>query len=183
MRTGDPILELSALHWSVNAMRAATDVLPSLGSGDRRQAFAAIGEAVWGITIVDATLMRHYPAAYDAVAADLTGSQRRVTEETLAGLRFVRNRIGQKVDLAELVDASDSDAAKSAATDWTWKSVSGPDLASRSSRAQAWELNRYRAYQAQLVGHTVGESVERAVAFLQRIAADIATPLDAHSAR
>lgn len=183
-RTGDSTLELTALHWSLNAMSETTGVLPSLPSGDRRRALTAIGEAVWSITIVDATLLRHYPAAYDAAAAAFTASQRRVTEETLAGLRFVRNRIGQKVDLADLVGPGtpDADAAKSAVTDWVWKPVPRPDLASRSSRAQGWARTRYRAYQAQLVGHTVRDSVERAVAFVQRIAVDKATSLDAHPA-
>jgi hypothetical protein len=184
-RTGDPTLELTALYWSVNAMREATEVLPRLPGGDRRRALTAVGEAVWSVTIVDATLMRHHPVAYDAAAAALTRSPRRVVEETLAGLRFVRNRIGQKVDLAELVGpgAPDSDAATTPVTDWVWKSVPGPDRASRSSRAHTWEAARYRAYQAQLVGRTVGESVERAAAFLQRMADDTLTPVDAHSTR
>lgn len=164
-------------------MTETTDVLPNLPTGDRRRALTAISEAVWSITIVDAALVRHLSPAYDAAAAELTGAQRQVTEETLAGLRFVRNQIGQKVDLGDLVGPRTPDAAASPATDWVWKSVPRPDLASRSSRAQAWETRRYRAYQAQLAGHTVGDCVDRAVAFLHRIAAGARTPADAHSTR
>ena len=32
---------------------------------------------------------------------------------------------------------------------------------------QAWEMSRYRAYQAHLAGHTVGETLGRATAFLK----------------
>jgi hypothetical protein len=190
-RTGDPTLELTALHWSMNAMAAATDVLAGLGNGDRSRALTALSEAVWSVTIVDATLLRHYPAAYDAATAALSRSQRRVTEETLAGLRFVRNRIGAKVDLAELVgprapdsdeagSADSADSADSAVTDWVWRPVPAPEVASGSSRAQAWAKTRYRAYQAQLAGRPVADSLERAVAFLQQTAEHTHTPTHAH---
>ena len=169
----------------MNAMAAATDVLAGLGNGDRSRALTALSEAVWSVTIVDATLLRHYPAAYDAATAALSRSQRRVTEETLAGLRFVRNRIGQKVDLAELVgprarDSDEAGSADSAVTDWVWRPVPAPEVASGSSRAQAWAKTRYRAYQAQLAGRPVADSLERAVAFLQQTAEHTHTPTHAH---
>ena len=40
-----------------------------------------------------------------------------------------------------------------------------PDLGSLPPRGQAWEMTRYRAYQAQLAGHTIGET-SAAAAFL-----------------
>jgi len=40
--------------------------------------------------------------------AGQTPAQRRRTEETLAGLRFVRNRIGDEADLAEFIEPADS---------------------------------------------------------------------------
>ena len=42
-----------------------------------------------------------------------------------------------------------------------------PDLGSLPPRGQAWEMTRYRAYQAQLAGHTIGETFGRAAAFLK----------------
>jgi hypothetical protein len=51
---------------------------------------------------------------------------------------------------------------------WTWRPVPEPGLASRPARGQEWEMTRYRAYQAQLAGHTVGETFGLAAAFLQR---------------
>jgi hypothetical protein len=41
-----------------------------------------------------------------------------------------------------------------------------PALASFPPRGQAWELARYRADQAHLAGHTIGETFGRAVTFL-----------------
>ena len=53
---------------------------------------------------------------------------------------------------------------------WIWRSVARPALTRRSPGAQAWEMARYRAYQTQLAGRTVGEVFERAEAFLERTA-------------
>ena len=47
----------------------------------------------------------------------------------------------------------------------------GPDLGSLPPRGQAWEMARYRAYQARLAGHTIGETFGRAAAFLNVAAA------------
>ena len=150
-------------------MGDATDLLSKLRSGDRAPAFAAIGEAVWCVTMVDATLIRHYHGAYDAVMADLTPAERRRTEEALAGLRFVRNRIAEDVDLGELVEPGRPDSAGGTApiTNWTWKSLPEPELAWLSAAAQEWEMARYRAYQAQLAGHTIEESLPRVAALLR----------------
>ena len=178
---------MNALRWSVTAMSDATDLLSTLPSGDRTRAFAAIGDAVWCVTMVDATLMRHHHRAYDAVMADLTPAERRRTEEALGGLRFVRNRIAQDVDLGELVEPGrrESAAGTAAITNWTWKSVSEPERASHPSPAQDWEMMRYRAYQAQLAGHTIAESFPRLAAFLRLTAAKAATLTDlgAHPAQ
>ena len=42
-----------------------------------------------------------------------------------------------------------------------------------------WETMRYRAYQAHLAGHTIGETFARAAAFVQLAAADAAPITDA----
>ena len=52
----DPAADMSALEWSVIAMRDVTGRLPRCRAWDRPRAFAVIGEAVWWVTIVDATL-------------------------------------------------------------------------------------------------------------------------------
>src|ERR1700733_14979211 len=94
----DPAVQLSALEWSVTAMRDVTDRLPRVKAADRQRAFAVVGEAVWWVTIVDGTLVRHHPEAYDCVMADQPPAERRLIEGTLSGLRFVRNQMGQTAD-------------------------------------------------------------------------------------
>jgi hypothetical protein len=61
--TGDPAAGASALVWSITAMSEATDRLPRVRAWNRPRAFAVISEAVWWVTIVDATLVRHHPDA------------------------------------------------------------------------------------------------------------------------
>ena len=99
--TGDLKAGASALVWAITAMRDTTERLPRMRAADRLPAFAVIGEAVWWVTMVDATLVRHHPDAYDAAMAGQSPAQRELTEGTLAGLRFVRNQIGHGADLAK----------------------------------------------------------------------------------
>jgi hypothetical protein len=54
----------TALDWSLRAMNDATERINKIASSDRPRAFAAIGEAVWWITIVNDTLRDHHPAEY-----------------------------------------------------------------------------------------------------------------------
>jgi hypothetical protein len=161
----------SALVWSITAMSDATDRLPLVRAWNRARAVAAIGEAVWWITIVDATLVRHHPDAYDTVMEGQTPAQRQLVEGTLTGLRFVRNQIGDEADLAEFIEPG-PDAAEGRITGWTWKPVPEPALASLPPRGQAWERTRYQAYQAQLAGNTIGETFDRAAEFLKLAAAN-----------
>ena len=186
-KTGDPAGEVSVLRWSVTAMSDTTERLPRVRAGDRARAFAVIGEAVWWVTIVDATLVRHHPDAYDVVMAGQVPAQRRLIEGTLAGLRFVRNRIGHEADLAEFIEpgAPGPGAGDGGITAWTWKPVPEPALASLPPRGKAWEMTRYRAYRAQLTGHAIGEIFGRATDFLRLAAANAPsiTVVSAHAAR
>ncbi len=183
----NPTVEVSALDWSITAMRDATERLPRVRAWDRPRAFAVIGEAVWWVTIVDGTLVRHHPEAYDGVVAGRTPAERRLIEGTLAGLRFVRNRMGHEVDHVDFIhpEAFRPGPGDGRITAWTWKSVPEPTLASLTPRGQAWEMTRYRAYQAQLAGHTIGEIFGRAAAFLKLTAAKATsgTDISAHAAR
>ena len=105
---GDLKAGASALQWSITAMTATAERLPRIRAADLPRAFTVIGEAVWWVTIVDATLVRHHPDAYDRVMTAQTPTQRQRVEETLAGLRFVRNRIGDEADLAEFIEPGTS---------------------------------------------------------------------------
>jgi len=170
---GDLKAEASALRWAITAMSDTTGRLSRVGAWDRPRAFAVIEEAVWWVTIVDATLVRHHVGAYDAAMAGQAPAERQLVEGTLAGLRFVRNRIGGKADIAEFIEPATSGpgTGDGRITGWTWKPVPEPVLASLPSRRQSWERTRYQAYQAHLAAHTIGEVFGPAAAFLKLAAA------------
>ena len=175
---GDPAVEASALTWSVTAMSEAAERLSRVKIWDRPPALAAIGEAVWWITMVDATLVRHHPGSYDAAMAARPPAERVLVEQILAGLRFVRNRIGRDGDLGELLGTDGVSAGSRRITDWRWKLVPEPPLAGLAPRGQAWEMTRYRAYQAQLAGHTIGQTLGPAAGFVWLAAPDSARITD-----
>jgi hypothetical protein len=138
---------------------------------DRANGFAVISEAVWWVTMVDATLMRYRPGIYNRVLARQDPAQRQVTEDTFAGLRFVRNRMGYDTDPTDFIQPLDSRPGAGRIAAWTWRPLPEPTLASLTPRAREWEMTRYRAYQAQLAGQPIGETFSQATAFLN-LAAD-----------
>ena len=157
----------SALRWAFTAMHDTTRRLGRVRASDRAQAFAVIGEAVWWVTIVDATLVRHYPDNYDAALEWLSPGERQATETTFAGLRFVRNRMGYHADHADFIQpcADKSGGGDAPITEWTWRSLPEPAVATLPPRGQEWELSRYQAYQDVLAGRSVGETFRRTVDF------------------
>jgi hypothetical protein len=167
-KVSDPADELSPLQWSITAMNEATGRLPGDEVTDPLRAFTTIAEAVWCVTIVDATLMRYHPQVYDRVMAGQPPRERALVEGTLAGLRFVRNRMGPEADLTDFTHRA---AASNSCPGWRWKALPEPELWPLSPRGQAWELTRYRAYQANLADHTIGETFGRAAEFLNLTAA------------
>jgi hypothetical protein len=178
----DLTADASSLHGSITAMTETMERLLVMRAWDRPRAVAAIGEAVWQVTLVDATLVRHHPDTYGRVMANQTLVQRRLTEQTLAGLRYVRNHIGTEASLAALFYPRGPRVPHARITSWTWRPVPEPALASPPPRGQSRELARYQAYRVYLAGHTVGQTFGRATAFLNLAAANAAsvTGLGAH---
>jgi anti-anti-sigma factor len=160
---GDPAVETSTLTWLLTAMSEATALLPTVKPWDQAQVFAAIGEAVWWITMVDATLVRHHRSVYDTALAAHTPAERQLIEQTLAGLRFARNWISREAGPGEALHPG---VGIRRITQWRWKLIPEPALTWLPPSAQAWELARYRAYQARLAGHTIGDTFRRPVSFL-----------------
>jgi len=171
---GDLEAGTSALQWSITAMNDTIKRLSRTAAWHPPRAFAAISEAVWWVTIVDATLVRHHMDAYDRVMAGQAPARQQLVEETLAGLRFVRNQIGTETDLADFTGPRGPCSRPGATriTGWAWKPVPEPKLASLAPRNQAWEMTRYQAYQTQLADHTLKETFGRATTFLNLAVAD-----------
>src|ERR1700761_9007140 len=158
--------ETSALRWAFTAMHDTTERLGRARSSDRAHAFAVIGEAVWWVTIVDATLFRYYPDDYETALTRLPEQDRQVIETTFAGLRFVRNRMGYHADHADFIQPSAGQSGVDAPiTEWTWRSLPEPGVAALAPRGQEWELSRYEAYQGVLADRSVGETFVRTSVF------------------
>jgi hypothetical protein len=157
-----------ALGWSVTAMQDTTQRLGKIRVTSTDQALAVISEAVWWVTIVDATLVRYHPRAYQQAMAALRPAERRRTESTLAGLRFVRNRMGYHTAASDFVRSGETarNRPQASVADLTWRSLPEPDLTSLTPQRVEWEISRYRAYQACLAGHSIGEAFQRTSVFL-----------------
>ncbi len=180
---GDVPVGSSVLEWAVAAMREATGKLTGVGAWDRTRAFEAIVDAVWRVTMVDAALVRYYPGVYDETLDHLSAADRVSTEETLAGLRLVRNRVREPDDLAPFVGSGTTDwgPLTGQITNRRWTAVPARPAESRSKSAQDWEHTRHRAYQNRLAGNAIGDTFERCTKFLLATAGDAmaSTPTDA----
>jgi hypothetical protein len=172
---GDPLAGAGTLGWTIAAMRDTVDRLLRARTSDEPHGFAAISEAVWWVTMVDATLVRYHPDVYDAVLVGHDEDERRVIEGMFGGLRFVRNQMGYHLDHSDFIQArcGPDDGGIAA---WTWRSLPEPVLAALPERGQEWEMTRYRDYQARLAGQRVGEIFDRTADFLLRAADGSLTP-------
>jgi hypothetical protein len=167
--SNDQVAGECALGWSGAAMRDATQRLLLDQVPGHRQGYVLISEAVWWVTIVDATLVRYHPDTYDAVLASQPTDEQPLIEGTLAGLRFVRNQMGYYTDHDEFFrppDARDDRRGSGPVSAWTWRPLPGPDLTPLPPLRQQWEMARYRGYQAHLAERTMGEVFGRAASFL-----------------
>jgi hypothetical protein len=152
----------AAIDWSVAAMTEAARRLSTPAPRDLPRVADAIADAVWWVTLVDATLVRYHPRNYESTLEGRR-ARRRETEQTLEGLRYVRNLLGQSVDPADLVTPAEAGENLSA---WTWRSLPQPDVSGLGSRARKWELSRYHAYQARLAGRDVAAAIAWCAGFL-----------------
>jgi len=148
-----------ALLWSIKAMDDATERVNRIPASDLAAGFAAIGESVWWITIVDDTLRRTYRAEYKQ-AFKLTFPD---PKDTLEGLRSVRNRVGHEVDLVSFIEpvASRSDRGDGRITAWAWRSVSPPKR--RDDRL-------HEAYERALAGQNIWQPFGLATGFFSQVA-------------
>jgi hypothetical protein len=183
--SGDQAAEVRALEWSAAGMREVTDRLSRFRPGDQAAAFSMVGEAVWWVTIVDARLVRHYLAVYDGVLAARDPAERETIEGSLAGLRFVRNRIGAEDGRSDFIGrpARAAGAGQVPGEDvlagWTWRRLPEPARGSLPPQMRSWEFARHQAYETWLAGRLVGEVFERVTDFLNVAAAEAVAASDA----
>jgi hypothetical protein len=159
----------AALAWSVAAMADTAWRLADAGALDLPHALALVNEAVWWVTIVDATMIRYHREAYGRALAVLEPAARQAVEGTFAGLRFVRNQMGYRIDPASFIEPPPGPGGTGTAplAGWTWKPVPAPGQV--PPRRRTWVTTRYREYQARLVGRPVGEVIAQAATFLSQV--------------
>jgi hypothetical protein len=155
-----------AIGWSVTAMAEAVARLAVTSSWELPRVATAVGETVWWVTLVDATLVRYHPGAYDKALAS-EAVHRHEAEGTLAGLRYVRNQLGRSADPAGFVQPASADDRAC----WTWRPLPEPQLGAFTTRARQWEMSRYRAYQARLAGRDIAQTFDLCASFLTSAAA------------
>jgi hypothetical protein len=167
--TGD-----TPLSWSVSALEDTAERLCKSETMNLPEALALISEAVWWVTLVDATMIRYHHDAYDQALGDLPPAERKLTEGTFTGLRFVRNCMGFYVDPADFIQPQqDSLGGDAPVAAWTWRQAPVPVsgmLPQRSRSSKAWENSRYLHYRAYLAGRPVGETIQRAAGYLTQLA-------------
>jgi hypothetical protein len=170
---GDVTVGPSTLEWSISAMRDSTGRLAESGVWDLPRAYGAIDDAVWRVTMLDAALVRYHPRAYDEALHASDAAARLVVEETLAGLRLVRNRTGEGGYLTDFVEPERTGPGPITGPilGWVWKPVSEPAFGSRTHTTQTWEWARYRSYQTRLAEAAVGATFGLCEQFLATAAA------------
>lgn len=157
----------TALSWSVSALENSAERLCKAEDLSLPEAIALISEAVWWVTLVDATMVRYHHEAYDHALAALDSAERRVTEGTFTGLRYVRNCMGFYVDPADFIQPEQGSLGGDApVADWTWREVPASVSGALPQRARRWETGRYLHYRAYLAGRPVGETISRSAKFL-----------------
>ena len=150
-----------ALAWSVAAMSGALRRIGDASGADVPQAVAAATEAVWWVTVVDAAITRHCPAAYRGALAALDPAARRAVERSVAGLRFIRGQLGYSADPGDFIQP----APGAPAAAWTWRSVPPPS----PQRGTVRDTSPYREYRTQLAGRPLTEALTLTAGFLSRI--------------
>lgn len=168
-----------AIDWSVTAMTEAAERLAVPREWELPRLAAAVSEAVWWVTLVDATLVRYYPRDYETTLGGRAAWRRKI-EVTLEGMRYVRNQLGRSASPAEFVRPVTSDDG---ATAWTWRPMPVPGLGALAPRARRWELSRYRAYEARLAGRDVARTFNRCAEFLAQAASRASASAAASPAR
>ena len=155
-----------AIGWSVTAMAEAVGRLAGASSWALPRVASAVGETVWWVTLVDATLVRYHPNAYDKALVSGT-VHRPEAEGALAGLRYVRNQLGRSADPAGFMQPASADDGAC----WTWRPLPEPQLGAFTTRARQWEMSRYDAYQTRLAGREITRTFNLCAGFLTSAAA------------
>jgi hypothetical protein len=154
--------------------------LDSAAATDLPEALTVISEAVWWITIVDATMKRYHPGVYDDALAELDPAARRAAEGTFAGLRFVRSEMGYRADPCDFIrpQPGKGGAGEAAVAAWIWKPVPAPELEPVLRPSRAWEISPHQQYRTYLANHPVEQTISRVAALLTQVQTAVNSPVE-----
>ena len=161
----------TALGCSVTAMAETVQRLSSAAAMDLPQALAVISEAVWWVTIVDATMIRYHHGAYDHALAALDPAARQAAEATFAGLRFVRSQMGYRAGPADFIQPQPVQGGTEYApvAKWIWKPVPAPELEAVPRPGRGWEISQHQQYRTYLADHPIGQTIVPVAALLTQV--------------
>ena len=163
--TGD-----TPLTWSVSALEENVERLCKAEAMNLPEALALISEAVWWVTLVDATMVRYHHDAYDDALANLDDGERNITEGTFTGLRFARNCMGHYLDPADFIQPQqDSLGGDAPVASWTWRQVPSPVSAGCRSPPGPGKPAATCITVLYLADRPVGETIDRAAGFLTQV--------------
>jgi hypothetical protein len=167
---GAQVTAAAGLRWSVSAMNGSIGRLYKATGTDLPEALAIVTEAVWWVTLVEASIQRSSQAAYNHTLLSLGSADRRATEGTFIGLRFIRNWLGAHADPANFIQPEhDDDGSEAPVAAWTWTLLPTPELGTVSPRDRHADAVRYRDYCTYLARKPIGETMTSAVTFLADI--------------
>jgi hypothetical protein len=147
----------AVVSWTVVATNEAADRLLAVSWHDPHTAYAASGETLWWITVLDDCLERKLGDPYrHARRTD------RVDRQLLA-MRHARNRIAHAFDVLEWVEPGGNPEGRAYGTPGYWKWRSLPP----ERRSGADEADEYQAYQRVLAGHLVQSTLTQVLRFLR----------------
>ena len=157
----------TGLDWSVRAMHDATERVNRIIASDLARAFAAIGEAVWWITIINDTLRHRHREAYDQAVTLMSPNPL----ATLNGLRSVRNRIGHEVDLVDFIEpvATRPDRGDGRITAWAWRTVPPPVRGERTAGQHSRDITLHRDYETALASQNIWQPFMVATGFFGQV--------------
>lgn len=155
MTSATPIA--TSLHWLEAAMNAAADRMIDVERSQPELAFAAIGETLWWVCILDDALRGRFGRAYTALSREDP-----YTRDLLKALRHARNRFAHSFDVLEYVEPTEfTGGAWEGGYRILWRWASLPALP--PGRGKSGE----EQYQAILAGTDVKQSLVRALTHLR----------------
>ncbi len=145
------------LGWVENAMNAAADRMIDVERSQPELAFAAIGETLWWVCILDDALRRRFSRRYTALSREDP-----YTQDLLNALRHARNRFAHSLEIVEYVEPTDfTGGAWEGGYRVLWKWASLPELP--KGRGKSGE----ELYEQILAGKDVKQSLVQALTHLR----------------